>query len=239
MERAERVAEARPSMAPVLNLVGRWRDDLGSVLDASPEAARTAAAEHAQSLIEASRTAAQDAAGHLASHLGAGRTLITHSLSSTVMAALERLAPLGVEVVVSESRPLNEGWRCAERLGAMGVPTTLITDAQMGLLVARADAAVVGADSLLSDGALVNKAGTWLLALAARARGVPFYVCCESFKRRPAGMPEPALERMDPGELGVPPMDGVRVENRYFDVTPAALISAWFDERGMERGAGG
>ncbi|MGD2084216.1 MAG: hypothetical protein PVF91_14745 [Chromatiales bacterium] len=238
-ERADRLAGSRPSMAPVRNLLERWREALGEACDAPLGEARAAAAQGARALIDASRAAAQEAAGHLARHLGGGRRLITHSLSSTVMAALERLAPLGVEVIVSESRPLNEGWQCAERLGALGVSATLITDAQTGLFTAGADAAVVGADSLLPDGALVNKSGTYLLALAARDNGVPFYVCCESFKRRPAGMPDPQLETMAPGELGVPPMEGVEVENVYFDVTPARLIGAWFDEHGMEPGPAG
>ncbi len=153
-----------------------------------------------------------------------------------MIALFQQLAPLGVAAIVTESRPLNEGYLLAGRLGAMGVPTTLITDAQMGLFVERADVVVAGADSVSADGSLVNKAGTYPLALAARERGLPFYVCCESFKRRPPGMVEPALEEMNGGELGAPKMVGVTAKNIYFDVTPAALISAWFDENGMTPG---
>ena len=56
-----------------------------------------------------------------------------------------------------------------------------ITDAQGGLFD-QADAVLVGADALLADGTLVNKAGTYLLALAAKDQNVPFWVCAESFK---------------------------------------------------------
>ena len=77
---------------------------------------------------------------------------------------------------MSEARPLNEGVRTARRLAEKGVSVTLITDAQMGLFVREAEAVVVGADSVLPDGSLVNKIGTHLLALAAREAKVPFYV---------------------------------------------------------------
>ncbi len=36
----------------------------------------------------------------------AGRVLITHSLSSTIVAVFTRLGPLGVTAIVTESRPL-------------------------------------------------------------------------------------------------------------------------------------
>ncbi len=234
--RAGRLAACRPSMASVHNLLERWRDQADAIGEVPVADARTLAAKAARSLIEQSARAAQQAAEHLARHLGGGKILLTHSLSSTVIALFERLVPLGVSAIVTESRPLNEGCLLAGRLGGMGVPTTLITDAQMGLFAANADAVVVGADSLSAEGSLVNKAGTYLLALAARDRGLPFYVCCESFKRRPPGMVEPALEEMNGGELGAPRMVGVTAKNVYFDITPTALISAWFDENGITAG---
>jgi len=231
--RAKRLAACRPSMAPVHNLMKRWCEQADAIGEVPPADARTLAAKAARALIEQSARAAEQAAEQLARHLGPGKTLLTHSLSSTIMALFERLAPLGVAAIVTESRPLNEGYLLAGRLGAMGVRTTLITDAQMGLFAAHADAAVVGADSISAEGILVNKAGTYLLALAARERGLPFYVCCESFKRRPPGMVEPALEEMDAAELAAPKMVGVTAKNVYFDITPRALISGWFDENGM------
>ena len=74
-----------------------------------------------------------------------------------------------------------------------------------------------------------------MLALAAREQGVPFYVCCESFKWHEAGEPPPELEEMAPAELGVPAWPGVTVRNVYFDITPARLVSVWIDETGVRR----
>ncbi len=235
--RAERVQRARPSMAPLVRLVQRWSEGLTEVSGDDLAAARLGAAERAKALAGLSRQAVEQVADHTAAAIGPGKTLLTHSLSATVLGVFQRLAGQGVAAIVSESRPLNEGHRLAGLLSGLGVPTRLVTDAQIGLAIADADLVLVGADSLLPDGSLINKAGTYLLALAARERGVPFWVCCESFKQRDAGMPPLELERMDPAELGAPELPGVRIDNLYFDVTPVRFVTAWVDEQGVRRAA--
>jgi translation initiation factor eIF-2B subunit delta len=231
--RAECLAQARPSMAPIYNLLQRWLTLFNNERDVGLGTARVQAARLADELIEYSLRAVGETARQLASHLGPDRTLMTHSLSSTVLAVFRGLHGQGLKAIITESRPLYEGRLLAKRLSDWHVPTTLITDAQIGLFVSQADAVVIGADSLLPDGSLVNKAGSYPLALAARDQGVPFYVCCESFKRRSEAMGVPELEAMDATELDGPELSDVQVQNIYFDITPARLISAWFDEKGM------
>jgi translation initiation factor 2B subunit (eIF-2B alpha/beta/delta family) len=220
-------------MVPIANLLGCWQQRLDKLPDHPLASFRRAAAAAAEALERESREAVAAAARAACRHIGSECTIITHSLSSSVSACLDLLRPQGVRVIVSESRPLDEGWRLAQRLSSWSVPATLITDAQLGLFAGQADVALVGADSLLRDGSAVNKAGTYLLALACRDRGVPFYVCCESFKW--GARDEPELEEMDPGELGAPAWPGVAVRNIYFDITPARLIDAWFSEQGQRR----
>ena len=233
------LALARPSMAPIQNLLRRWREELNADAGIEPALARRSAAERVEALIAASRRAVTECAAHAARLLGPGRTVMTHSFSSTVVEVCRSLKDAGLRMIVTESRPLNEGGRLAERLSAWKVPAVYITDAQMGLFVARADAVLVGADSVLADGSVINKAGTGLLALAAREHRVPFYVCCESFKWRATEEPPPELEEMAPAELGAPNWPGVTVRNVYFDLTPARLVSAWIDETGTrEAGVG-
>ncbi len=225
--------QARPSMAPIQNLLRRWRETLNFEAVTDLADARQVAGKRAEAVIAASRQAVVDCATRAADLLGPGRTVMTHSLSSTVVEVCRLLENQGLRMIVTESRPLAEGRRLAERLSTWGVPTTFITDAQMGLFVGEADAVLVGADSVLVDGAVVNKAGTYLLALAARDRGIPFYVCCESFKWRVAEQSPLELEEMAPAELETPDWPGVRVRNVYFDLTPARLVSAWIDEAGV------
>ncbi len=230
LERAEEMARLRPSMAPIGNLLGRWQKALEEVSKANLAQFRAQAAALAEALIAESEQALEQAAAHACHAIGPGRRILTHSLSASVLACFRRLRGSGVRAIVSESRPLNEGRRLAEQLADWAVPVSLITDAQLGLFAAEADLALIGADRLLGDGSAVNKAGSYLLALAARDRGIPFYVCCESFKAV-SGLDAP-LEEMAGSELGYPQRPGILLRNTYFDITPARLIGAWFTECG-------
>ena len=231
VERQEQLAASRPSMAPVHNLLARWGFCLKSPSRELTEF-RAAAAEEAERLCRVSRKAVAAIGRHGADYLGDDLTLITHSLSSTVVAVCEALKDRGVEVIASESRPLYEGLKLAEQLADWKVPVTVITDAQLGLFSDKADIALIGADSLLADGSAINKAGSWLLALAARERGIPLLVACESFKIRPDDSP-PQLEEMDPAELGHPCRSGIALRNIYFEIIPAALVGGWINEDGV------
>lgn len=231
------MAVARPSMAPICNLLNRWMEHLARLPGMELDAARQAAAAAAREVAEESVRATGEAARHASRLIGAGRTVMTHSLSSTVREVFHLLKDDGVRAIVSESRPLCEGYALAAQLSEWGISTALVTDAQLGLFVKQADLVLVGADAILEDGAAVNKAGTYLLALAARDQGVPFYVCCESFKRRTAGMGPLELEEMGLEEIGAPERPHVTVRNVYFDVTPWRLITGWINEYGLDGAA--
>lgn len=231
--RGAQLAVTRPSMAAPHNLVRAWLDRLPGFAVLELPAARAAAATAAQAMIERSHGALDALATHASNLVANAQTIITHSLSSTVVEVLARLRTSSVHIIVTESRPLCEGRQLARRLSEWGMAATLITDAALGLYAAKAELALVGADSLLVDGSLVNKIGTYPLALAARDCGIPFYVCCETFKQRTPDMPPLVLEEMDIAELGAPDLPGVKVSNVYFDITPARLISAWANEHGV------
>ncbi|PIE83175.1 MAG: hypothetical protein CSA09_03685 [Candidatus Contendobacter odensis] len=231
---AHELVLTRPSMTAVSTLLHHWQTQWVINDDMTLDAIRTSAVEQASILIEASRQALTACTVCAARYVGMNRTVMTHSLSSTVVEVCRLLKDQGLRMIVTESRPLEEGQRLAEQLSAWQIPTLYITDAQIGLFVGQADCVLVGADSLLADGTVVNKAGSYLLALAAREQDVPFYVCCESFKRRDADAPPLKLEEMAATELGTPQWPGVMVRNIYFDLTPASLVSAWIDETGLQ-----
>ncbi len=231
--RCDRLITARPSMAPIQNLLAAWKSSLARLDRSSLPELRSVAADKARDGIRQSKQAMVKVVENSVEYIGSDKTIITHSLSSTVLAVLEKLKDRNTRVIVTESRPLNEGYILARQLSERGISTQLITDAQLGLFAARADLVLLGADSLLPDGSLVNKAGSYLLALAVHDKGIPFYVCCESFKRRKGAMGELELEEMEASELGAPGLPGVRVRNIYFDITPARLIDRWIDETGV------
>lgn len=230
------LAGCRPSMAVIGQLLSLWRRRLELARPTGISLAQWAASQ-AAGLVEESRQASALAADQMARCIDAGQTLMSHSSSSTLGQLFDRLAEKNIRLILSESRPLNEGAALATRLVAAGHQLVLITEAQMGIFIEQADLVVVGADSVLADGTLVNKAGTRLLALAAQAAKVPFYCCYERFKQCPTSRHELVLEQMAVEELGHGSLPAVNLRNVYFDCTEPALITGWVTEAGLSRTA--
>ncbi|BAW80933.1 initiation factor 2B-like protein [Candidatus Nitrosoglobus terrae] len=230
---ANQFKEVRPSMAPIQNLVARWQFRLFSLPQNEIEDLRLEIVTLTQQLQQQSRQAVTAIAHQVVDLVGPNATIMTHSLSATITATFKVLKNYNVNAIVTESRPLQEGYQLAKQLSEWGIKTTLITDAQIGLFVGKANAAVVGADTILGDGAIINKVGTQLLALAARYQNIPFYVASETFKRLPALAAQAHLEEKAPEELALVTLSKVTIRNIYFDITPSDLISAYITEQGV------
>ncbi len=233
---AEELQYARPSMAPVYNLVQRWSDWVERLEADDLDTFRRQSAEAAETLCDSSISALGEAADHAATLIHDDSVVITHSFSSTVrevfnQARNRRQQP--ARVIVSESRPGMEGREQARFLAGMGIQVTYITDAELGLFSGKATLALVGADTVLADGSVVNKVGTYLLALAARDHGIPFYACCESFKHVPFHAGSFELDEMPGAELDAPRHANISARNVFFDITPARLVTGWVTETGV------
>ena len=146
-------------------------------------------------------------------------------------------------VLVPETRPLLQGSRLtAWELTRAGVACTLIGDGMIASRLRLGDVACVfvGADRIAANGDAANKIGTYALALAARAHGVPLYVLAPTSTIDPAtpdGAAIPIEERAPDevagwrGQRTAP--EGMAVWNPAFDVTPAELITAIITDRGV------
>jgi len=216
----------RPSMTAIHNLVARWRQSVAA-FQGDLDGLRLYAAQQARE-VRTWADAATDATVRAAlGRIAPDSRLLLHSSSSTVARILERLAPGSFTVIITEARPGLEGWNVAATLAGRGVEVTYITDAQAGIFMDEVDLVLLGADSVLADGSLVNKAGSRLIALAAREAGVPVLVAAESFKCTGLTAKEVELEEKSGSELRPPPVPGVRARNIYFDITPLRLITAY------------
>lgn len=157
-----------------------------------------------------------------------GKRVATLSRSGTVLQALQDSAPEAV--LVAESRPGREGVSVAEQLSEM-VPVTLCSDAGFASQLSSwdADCLLVGADSILADGRVVNKVGTRAAAVAASYDAVAVFVATASDKISPDTGAE--LEPRDDAELydGDSPLS---IVNNTFDITPADCIDGVLTERG-------
>ncbi|MCW4051322.1 MAG: translation initiation factor eIF-2B [Candidatus Bathyarchaeota archaeon] len=227
---ARRMAESRPSMAPIRNKLGTLIMELPE--DAPLNELRAEATKIASRLITESRESRKRLIEHMKAVTQSPMTVITHSNSATVQ---DVILGLGVEnVVVTESRPQYEGRDLAVTLAEMGVNPLLVVDSAMGVFMKSAEVAIVGADSVLYDGSFINKIGTRLMALSAREQGVPFYVVCDTWKFDVMNYlgAETQLEEKDPAEVAEG-LEGVNVRNPYFEVVPGKLVSGIVTELGL------
>jgi methylthioribose-1-phosphate isomerase len=153
-------------------------------------------------------------------------------------------------VIADETRPLLQGARLtAWELQEMGVRTEVIADGAAASVIARGlvDVVIVGADRVTANGDVVNKIGTYPLALACARAGVPFMVAAPE-STRDLATPDGAsvhIEQRDADEVHliagrrITP-DGAGALNPAFDVTPHDLVTVLVTESGaVESGASG
>ena len=157
---ADLLAEARPDMAAVGNLVRCWRDSF-----AWPRKDfRAAALVHCNVVLDRADRALAETVGNARRRLAvvpAHSEILTHSASSTVRATVAGLPML----LVTASEPGGEGRRFAAELGAR-----CLEDDEAPAAAADAAAVLVGADAIGAD-AFVNKVGTRVLGEAAQRAG--------------------------------------------------------------------
>jgi methylthioribose-1-phosphate isomerase len=148
-------------------------------------------------------------------------------------------------VWVGETRPLLQGARLtAWELDRLGIAGTIVVDGAAATLMAQGlvDLVLVGADRIATNGDVVNKIGTYGLAVLARRHGVPFAVAAPTSTIDPASTTGAAIaiEVRDPDEVTsvhgrrVAP-EGFAARNLAFDLTPARLVSAIVTEQGVAR----
>jgi methylthioribose-1-phosphate isomerase len=255
LERARHILrEARPTAVNLSAAVDRVHE-AASAADADRP---TAALSEARA-IEAEEEAASAAiAAHGADLLVGVRRILTHCNTGalaapgrgTALAVIAELAARGTleHVLATESRPLLQGARLtAYELARLNISHELIVDsAAAGLIAGGAvDAVIVGCDRVAANGDVANKVGTYGLALAAHAAGIPFVVAGPTStidQGTPTGT-DIRIEERDADEVRLVAgqrvtLDDTRCRNPAFDVTPAALVTALVTERGVTRSPG-
>jgi methylthioribose-1-phosphate isomerase len=241
--------DARPTAANLGWAVDRVRD---AARAAGPERMAAAARAEAEAIHAEEDEASARMAAHGAELLAGARRVLTHCNTGalaaggrgTALAVILELADRGpVGVLVNETRPLLQGGRLTVwELRRAGVEHVLLADGAAAGLIARGevDAVVVGCDRVAANGDVANKVGTYALALAARAAGIPFVVAGPTSSIDPeldtgAGIP---IEERDADEVrraggALLTVEGTPCRNPAFDVTPAELITALVTERGV------
>lgn len=151
---------------------------------------------------------------------------ITISNSKTVFDVFSELnkQKKKLKVIVSESRPKLEGRILAKKLSALNhVKVFLITEAMMANALNKSEVAIIGADSVLSNGNVVNKVGSLQLALLCNKSNIPFYVVADKNKfRRSSSFSQ---NEMPPEEIWRHYPKNITIKNNYFEIVNRELIT--------------
>jgi methylthioribose-1-phosphate isomerase len=253
----ERVAAtlevARPTAVNLRWAVRRVAAAAARASDAA-ELRRLALAE-ARAILAEDRAACAAMAEAGRAELAGRRRLLTHCNTGRLATAglgtalgvvyAKAAASEPVQVLASETRPLLQGARLtAWELVNAGIPVTVVADTAAGAAMAGGlvDAVLVGCDRVAANGDTANKIGTYSLAVLARAHRIPFYVVgpLSSFDPEAAGGADIEVEQRPAAEVStlagraVAP-EGAGVWNPAFDITPAALVTAFITDAGVLR----
>jgi translation initiation factor eIF-2B subunit delta len=153
------------------------------------------------------------------------KNIITLSRSGTVLNILKLWQRINKNliVVVCESRPMLEGRLLANDLLKFDLRVEIITDSVMSLFVSKVDAAIIGADSVLKNGNVINKTGSKALALLCKESKRPFYVVTTQSKFSNKKTFKPKKE--NPDEIWIKKNKNLKVSNFYFEEIGNKLIT--------------
>ncbi len=195
---------------------------------------------------------------HGQSLIGVGATILTHCNagwlafvdygSALAPIYLAHQAGIKFTVVVSETRPRNQGARLtAWELGNEQIDHYIITDSAAASLMqqGKINLVITGADRIAINGDVVNKIGTLDKAILAKEFGIPFYVASplSTFDVNTNSGRQVTIEYRNPDELlyitgnHSDPVrvasPGSRAINPGFDVTPAEYVTAYITPVGI------
>ncbi len=167
-------------------------------------------------------------------------SVITLSRSGTLIKALKRLAHNSDELprmFILESRPKLEGQLLAKELLSYGYNVVYSYDFALKMMIERfnPDIAVIGADTILRNGDVINKTGSYILSLLAKEAKIPFFVASTSTKI--------AFSHINLQKSKAPDTDlwpdivpsNLHIFNYYFETIPRSNISHYITEKGCKK----
>ena len=232
---SKEIIDTRPSMAPLINIIGYLIHDLDkinkNIIKSRLNQFNIEREERKESLELNFRTFLED-------NKRVPLKVMLISYSSTIVNLLIKNKDSNFEIYILESRPLLEGRKSAEILSQF-FKTHLIVDAGMGKFIDEIDLVLIGVDSILKDGSIINKIGTFPLAITANAHNIDVYAVTDSYKynlkshyNQKILIEEKPIKEIYDKEI----KDlNFKIHNYYFDITPSKYIKGFISEYGILR----
>jgi methylthioribose-1-phosphate isomerase len=249
-EAAETLRKTRPTGVNLFWAVDRILNK-ARVFQGSAKELAALVVEEANKIAEEDVVANRSMGRHGATLIKDGDTVLTHC-NAGALATVDYGTALGViraaveqgkkvRVIATETRPKLQGARLTTyELMRDGIPVTLISDTMVGYVMYKrmVDKVVVGADRIVRD-AIINKIGTYQIAILAEEHGIPFYVAApKSTFDLAHTAADVTIEERKPeevthiGSTRIAP-EGVQALNPAFDITPIKYVTAIICEEGI------
>ena len=240
---AKRLIATRPTAVSLPNsiryIIKRLRE--GMKAGYSLDSLRNSLAVASETFIRNSEEAVHRIGEYGSKMIDEGDTLMTHCNSSAAIEIIKAANKLGksIRVYATETRPLYQGYITCQILSKEGIDVSLICDNAVRFFIGKMDKVVVGADAIAANGALINKIGTSLVALAAKEATIPFIVGAETIKFSPETIVGELIEIEERpwteviNQEVLANIGAVRVRNPAFDITPPAYIDMIVTENGV------
>ncbi len=171
-----------------------------------------------------------------------GMIIMTHCHSSAAEQILieAKTQNRDFQVICTETRPKMQGHITAQVLTDAGIPTTMVVDSAMRWVLKNkeVDMIVTGADAITSEGTVLNKIGSRLLALAAAESHVSYYVATPLLKYDTETVVGhlTKIELRDPEEIWAKKADrprNLKFENPAFETISREYIAGLITEAGI------
>lgn len=247
------MAQTRPTAVNLFWAIDRMKAKLASLRDHTLPAIQEALIAEAQQVLAEDIDINRRIGEYGAQFVKDGDTILTHCNAGALATggygtatAVMRIAHeqgKSIRVLADETRPYLQGARLtAWELMQDGIPVEVITDNMAGhfLKSGEVDLCIVGTDRTAYNGDVANKIGTYMVALAAHANDVPFYVAAPTSSvdlSLASGDSIPIEERsaQEVTHLGIQRItpEGAAARHVAFDVTPARYVTAIITEHGV------
>ncbi|TRY69033.1 hypothetical protein TCAL_01418 [Tigriopus californicus] len=166
-----------------------------------------------------------------------GTRVLVHAHSKCVFESLKEVQKTNPEMhlYITESSLDHHGHEMKKSLDDLGFSTTLILDASIGYILGKMDFVLMGAEGVVETGGIINKIGSYTIALCAKALNKPVYVLCESFKFVRF---YPLSQEDLPSEFKfyastLEKTKDIESEHPVVDYTPPSLITLLFTDLGI------
>ena len=228
----KKIIDSRPTMSPLINCIGFILQDVSIITKTTLE---NRIKQFRDNEIKKKKALENYFRKFLEEREEKLNKIMLISYSSTVLNLLEKNKDFNLKIFVLESRPLLEGRNTAKILSKY-FKTTLIIDAAMGKFLEKTDLVLIGVDSILIDGSIINKIGSYPLTALSKLKNIEVYAVGDSYKynlRSHYGYEILVEEKLSSEVYDIKEDTNIDVVNYYFEVIPSEYISGIISDLGV------